>query len=52
VGAGRATFAVRLTAAAKQALRRRHKLPVTVKVTVKPPTGSTFTASRSVTLKP
>lgn len=52
VGAGRASFAVPLTAAAKQALRRRHKLPVTVKLTVKPPTGPTFTASRSVTLKP
>jgi hypothetical protein len=52
VAAGRVSFAVPLTAAAKQALRRRHKLPVTVKLTVKPPAGRTFTASRPVTLKP
>jgi hypothetical protein len=52
VGAGRAAFTVRLTAAAKQALRRRHKLAVTVKVSVKPPSGPAFTTSRTVTLKP
>jgi plastocyanin len=50
VPAGKVAFSVSLSARAKSALRRHHKLAVTVKVTLTPPMGSPVTATRSIVL--
>ncbi len=50
--AGRTTFKVPINNAARKALRRHHKLKVTLKLTVRPPKGAALvTLSRTVTLK-
>ena len=51
VNAGTASFTVRLNAGAKRTLQRSRKLSVTVRITVTPPTGAAFTATRTVSLK-
>jgi hypothetical protein len=49
--AGTASFNVNLNSTAKRALRRRGRLPVTVRITVTPPSGTPFTSTQSVTLR-
>jgi plastocyanin len=51
VGAGKATFTVPMNAAARRTLRRARRLALTVRITVAPPSGAAFTATRSVTLR-
>jgi hypothetical protein len=48
---GNASFSISLNGSAKQALRRAHKLKLTVKVTVTPASGTPFTITKTVTLK-
>jgi plastocyanin len=49
--AGRVTFTVALDAAAKRALRRDHKLALTVRVVLTPPRGAALTITRGVSLR-
>jgi hypothetical protein len=51
VNAGAATFSVPLSRAARKALARRGKLALTVTITVTPPSGTPFSAKKTVTLK-
>jgi hypothetical protein len=51
VGAGRVDFAVRLTSAAKRALRRHGRLAIKLRLTVTPPTGDVYSASRTVGMR-
>jgi plastocyanin len=51
VSAGKVSFSVALTARGKSALRRHHRLALTVKITLMPPKGATVTITRSVTLR-
>jgi plastocyanin len=48
VPAGRLSFAVKLNARARLALKRHHRLALTVKITLTPPHGRPLTVSRSV----
>ncbi len=48
VSAGKVSFSVALTARGKRALRRRHRLALTVKITLTPTQGATVTITRSV----
>lgn len=50
VSVGEVSFSVGLNARAKSALRRRHKLALTVKVTLVPPSGPAAVLTRSVEL--
>ena len=49
--AGKVTFAVSLNAAAKRALRRHHKLALTVKIVLTPKHGTAMTLTRSVVVR-
>jgi hypothetical protein len=51
VGAGTAAFTVKLNAGAKRTLQRSRRLALTVRITVTPPAGSAFKATRKVTLR-
>ena len=51
VGAGRVIFNVRLTPAARRALRRNGRLAISLRLTVTPPSGATYTATRAVILR-
>jgi plastocyanin len=51
VSAGKVSFSVALTARAKSALRRHHRLALTVKITLTPVHGTTASVTRSVTLR-
>lgn len=51
VSAGRASFSISLNAAAKRALHRRHKLTVTVKITLTPESGSADVVTKSIVLR-
>ncbi len=50
IAAGRLRFAVRLASSARRALRSRKRLPLTVRVIVKPPGGTALELSRGVVL--
>jgi plastocyanin len=52
VSAGRKSFAVALTATARHALKRKHRLSLTVKITLVPPAGKAATLTRSVVERP
>jgi hypothetical protein len=49
VGAGETAFVVRLSANARRALRRHHRLALTVKIVLSPVYGETTVLNRSVT---
>ena len=51
VGAGTASFSVKLNASAKRTLQRSRRLSLTVRITVTPPTGPAFTATKAVNLR-
>jgi plastocyanin len=51
VSAGKVSFSVALTAAAKRALARKHRLPLTVKIVLTPTRGPAVSIARSVTLR-
>ncbi|HEY2632977.1 MAG TPA: hypothetical protein VGI26_11445 [Solirubrobacteraceae bacterium] len=50
VSAGHRSFAVKLNAKARAALKRHHRLALKVKITLTPVHGAPFTVTRSVTL--
>lgn len=52
VGAGKRTFAVALSGAAKRAVGEAGRLAVTVKVKVRPASGGVFAATKAVVVKP
>jgi hypothetical protein len=49
--AGKVSFTVSLDAAAKRALRRHHKLTLTVKIVLTPKHGAATTLTRSLALR-
>jgi plastocyanin len=51
LSAGKVSFSVALTARGKSALRRHHRLALTVKITLTPVRGATVTVTRSVVLR-
>jgi plastocyanin len=51
VSAGKVSFSVALTARARNALRRHHRLALTVKITLTPTRGAAVTFTRSVVLR-
>jgi hypothetical protein len=51
VSAGQESFSVALSARAKSALRRHHRLALTVKIMLTPTHGATVTITRSVSLR-
>ena len=51
VSAGRVSFSVPLSATARRALRRDGKVAVTLKVSVSPPSGTSFRATRGVVMR-
>jgi plastocyanin len=51
VSAGKASFSVALTARGRSALRRHHRLALTVKITLTPTHGAAVTVTRSVVLR-
>ncbi len=51
VSAGKVSFAVALTSAGKRALAHRHRLALTVKITLTPKLGSATTLTHNVTLR-
>jgi plastocyanin len=51
VGPGRAAFSVRLSATARRALRRNGRLSISLRLTVTPPAGDSYTATRAVVLR-
>ncbi|MDX6708627.1 MAG: hypothetical protein QOI48_4473 [Solirubrobacteraceae bacterium] len=51
VGAGRVAFAVQISAVARRALRRNGRLAISLRLTVTPPSGPAYTATRPVTLR-
>ena len=51
VSAGKASFSVALNARGKSALRRHHRLAITVKITLTPTQGAAVTVNRSVVLR-
>jgi hypothetical protein len=51
VSAGKVSFSVSLTARAKSALRRHHRLALTVRITLTPTHGATVTITKSVSLR-
>jgi plastocyanin len=50
-GPGRTSFAVPLSAAGRRALRRNRRLAITFRLTVTPPSGTAYTATRTVILR-
>ncbi|HKP20631.1 MAG TPA: hypothetical protein VJT68_03890 [Thermoleophilaceae bacterium] len=50
-GTGRTTFAVKVNRAARRALRRRHRLTVTVRIAVTPDVGAAFKKTLKVVLR-
>ncbi len=50
--AGKTSFAVRLSAAARRALKRHERLGVELRITVTPPTGDASTKTAKVVLRP
>ena len=52
VPATRVSFSVPLSAAARRALRRSGRLAITLRLTVTPPAGTSYTAVRSVIVRP
>ncbi len=51
VPSGRVSVSVPLNARAKRALRRRHRLPLAVKIVFTPPSGASLAVTRSVILR-
>jgi plastocyanin len=51
VGPGRVSFRVSLTATARRALRRNGRLAISLRLTVTPPEGTKYTATRAVVLR-
>jgi plastocyanin len=51
VAPGRLSLSLPLSGPAKRALARRHTLPLTVRITLKPPTGHAETIARTLTLR-
>jgi plastocyanin len=51
VNTGRASFTVTLDRGAKRTLQRGRKLTLTVRITVTPPSGRSFTATKAVSLR-
>ena len=51
VSAGKVSFSVSLTARARSALRRHHRLALTVKITLTPTRGAAVTVTRGVVLR-
>jgi hypothetical protein len=51
VSAGKVSFSVALNARGKSALRRHHRLAITVKITLTPTQGAAVTVNRSVVLR-
>ncbi len=51
IGAVRVSFAVPLSAAARRGLRRNGRLAITFRLTVTPPSGTAYTATRAVILR-
>jgi plastocyanin len=51
VGPGRASFSVRLGTTARRALRRHGRLSISLRLTVTPPAGDSYTATRTVVLR-
>jgi hypothetical protein len=51
LGPGRVSFSVPLSAAARRALRRNRRLAITFRLTVTPPSGAAYTATRAVILR-
>jgi plastocyanin len=51
VGATRVSFGVPLSALARRALRRNGRLAITFRLTVTPPSGAAYTATRAVILR-
>ncbi len=51
LAAGQLSFTVSLNAQAKRALRRRHRLPVVVQITISPLHGAPIATTRNVTLR-
>jgi plastocyanin len=51
VARGRTSFAVKLGAAARRALHRHGRLAVSVTIAVTPPTGTTYTVTRKVSMR-
>jgi plastocyanin len=51
VGGSRVSFAVAIDAGARRALVRSGRLPITLRVSVTPPSGRAFSATRRVTLR-
>ncbi len=51
VGGRRVEFAVKLSSAAKRALRRDGRLAITLRLTVTPPTGDVYSATRKVGMR-
>ncbi len=50
-GAGVASFALRLSASARAALRRHHRLGVTLRIVVAPPSGARVAKTVAVTVR-
>jgi plastocyanin len=51
VGPGRVSFSALLSATGRRALRRNGRLAITFRLTVTPPSGTAYTASRTVILR-
>jgi len=51
VGDGRVTFAAALNPVARRALRRNGRLSISLRLTVTPPEGKAYTATRTVVLR-
>ena len=52
VRAGRVSFAVALTARAREALRRHGRLPLTARLLISAPTGASVTIARKLLMRP
>jgi hypothetical protein len=50
LSAGRLSFSVKLNVKARRAIRRHHRLPLTVEIALTPASGKALTITRSVTL--
>lgn len=52
VGPGRVAFSLTLNAAARRALRRNRRLAISLRLTVTPPTGAAYSATRAIVVRP
>jgi hypothetical protein len=52
VAAARVSFAVRISASARRALRRNGRLAISLRLTVTPPDGAAYRTTRAVVLRP